>query len=124
MTELIPAQPSRANGVATLNEMAKACAEVEANGFDPVVLVSRSKVPRDTDWPSKHYRPEDFSESVNLGVKLGVRGNRRKMSIAKQPWLPLSPQTFSRQRLLFTGVLVCPFPIPGTPSLTDQNPSF
>ncbi|MGB8785171.1 MAG: bifunctional DNA primase/polymerase, partial [Terriglobales bacterium] len=58
--------------------MAKACAEVEANGFDPVVLVSRSKVPRDTDWPSKHYRPEDFSESVNLGVKTGVTGNRRQ----------------------------------------------
>jgi hypothetical protein len=47
------------------------------NGFEPVLVAARSKVPVDLDWPSKNYSPADFSENNNIGVKLGIRGNRR-----------------------------------------------
>ena len=60
----------------TPNIMAEAARELSEN-FEPVLVASRSKVPKDTDWPTKHYRPEDFSEENNIGVKLGTRGNRR-----------------------------------------------
>jgi hypothetical protein len=64
--------------IALYSQVAKAGRELTENGFEPVLVASRSKVPKDTDWPAKHYRPEDFSEDANIGVKLGVRGNRRQ----------------------------------------------
>jgi hypothetical protein len=64
--------------VTTTNIMAEAARELSENGFKPVRIAPRSKVPRDIDWPSRDYLPEDFSEEDNLGVKTGVRGNRRQ----------------------------------------------
>ena len=59
------------------NQMSIAAREAIASGFQPVKVGSRSKVPIEEGWPSKNYRPEDFSEQDNIGVKLGVPGGNR-----------------------------------------------
>jgi hypothetical protein len=61
---------------ALYNPVAKAHRELSEIGFDPLPNKPRTKEPRDANWPSLHYRPEDYSEDDNIGVKLGIIGRR------------------------------------------------
>ena len=64
--------------IALYNPVAKAHRELSEIGFDPLPNKPRTKEPRDANWPSLHYRPEDYSEDDNIGVKTGIRGGRRQ----------------------------------------------